>query len=68
MKSILHLKEDTEYQIPLMEKDNKEIGRAEVGAVGAKDQQNLEASKEEVKQEECIMRAISVSSMRSQIQ
>ena len=59
MKSILHLKDDTEYQIPLREaeKDN----RAEVGATTAnpkvevkketkadvKDQQNSEAHKEE---------------------
>lgn len=50
MKSILHLKEDTEYQIPLREKD----GRVKVGANGAnpkvvvkkEDQQNSEASKE----------------------
>lgn len=54
MKSILHLKDDTEYQIPLREaeKDDKGTDRAEVGVVGAKDQQNLEASKEEAKQEE----------------
>ena len=46
MKSILHLKDDTEYQIPLREteKDN----RAEVGTTEA--QQNLETSKEEAKQ------------------
>lgn len=78
MKSILHLKEDTEYQIPLregdIEKDDKEIGRAKAGVASAtqarvkrtKDnadeiegrsqkrdaeaQQNLETSKEEVKQ------------------
>ena len=31
MKSILHLKDDTEYQIPLREKDN----RAEVGTTAA---------------------------------
>lgn len=39
MKSILHLKEDTEYQIPLreggIEKDNKEIGRAKAGVASA---------------------------------
>ena len=34
MKSILHLKDDTEYQIPLreMEKDDKRTGRAKVAA------------------------------------
>lgn len=56
MKSILHLKEDTEYQIPLREteKDDKGTDRAEVGAVKTKKeteaQQNLETSKEEAKQ------------------
>lgn len=66
MKSILHLKEDTEYQIPLreggIEKDNKEIGRAKAGVapatqagvkrtkVNAEAQQDSETSKEEVKQ------------------
>ena len=53
MKSILHLKEDTEYQIPLreggIEKDNKEIGRAKAG-VASEAQQDSETSKEEAKQ------------------
>ena len=61
MKSILHLKDDTEYQIPLRE-DDKGTDRAEVGATTAnpkveakketkadvKDQRNLETHKEEV--------------------
>ena len=54
MKSILHLKEDTEYQIPLREKE--EDDRAKVGTTTAnpvvdakkEDQQNSEASKEKV--------------------
>lgn len=56
MKSILHLKDDTEYQIPLKEKG----GRAKVGTTTAnpvvdanketevEDQQNSEASEEKV--------------------
>lgn len=60
MKSILHLKEDTEYQIPLRETEKDDKGtdkgtdRAEVGVVKTKKeteaQQNLETSKEEAKQ------------------
>lgn len=54
MKSILHLKEDTEYQIPLREKEKDD--RAKVGTTTAnpvvdakkEDQQNSEASKEKV--------------------
>lgn len=54
MKSILHLKEDTEYQIPLREKGKDD--RAKVGTTTAnpvvdakkEDQQNSEASKEKV--------------------
>lgn len=44
MKSILHLKEDTEYQIPLMEKDNKEIGRAKVGGTSATTQAHKDST------------------------
>lgn len=44
MKSILHLKEDTEYQIPLREdgteKDNKEIIRAKAGVAPATQAKN----------------------------
>lgn len=58
MKSILHLKEDTEYQIPLREKEKDD--RAKVGTTTAnpvvdakkEDQQNPKASKEEAKQGE----------------
>lgn len=54
MKSILHLKDDTEYQIPLREKEKDD--RAKVGTTTAnpvvdakkEDQQNSEASKEKV--------------------
>lgn len=35
MKSILHLKDDTEYQIPLRETDDKGTNRAEVGTTAA---------------------------------
>lgn len=45
MKSILHLKEDTEYQIPLRETEKDD--RAKVGTTEAE-----KASKEEAKQEE----------------
>lgn len=52
MKSILHLKEDTEYQIPLREKDDRvKVGTTTANpVVDAKkeDQQNSEASKEKV--------------------
>ena len=54
MKSILHLKDDTEYQIPLRE--TEEDDRAKVGKVKketeAETQQNLETSKKETNQEE----------------
>ena len=47
MKSILHLKDDTEYQIPLRENDDKVTDRAKVDV---KDQQNSETPEREVKQ------------------
>ena len=64
MKSILHLKDDTEYQIPLREKDDKVTDRAKVDVATAnpevkaekenktdvKDQQNSETLEGEAKQ------------------
>lgn len=54
MKSILHLKEDTEYQIPLREKDN----RAKVGTTAANPatdkKETDEISQEEVINEEVV--------------
>lgn len=64
MKSILHLKDDTEYQIPLREKDGKVTDRAKVDVATAnskvevkkenktdvKDQQNSETPEGEAKQ------------------
>ena len=56
MKSILHLKDDTEYQIPLRETETEKDGRAKVGAnkenkADVKDQQNSETPEGEAKPE-----------------
>ena len=48
MKSILHLKDDTEYQIPLREKDN----RAEVGTTAANPEVKVEKEDEKAANKE----------------
>lgn len=50
MKSILHLKDDTEYQIPLRE-GGKGTDRAEVGAVGANPEVKVKKEAEKVDDE-----------------